>query len=97
MNREESEKISFGRAIIEERRTLTVTGVGNIISFDEKFALLDLHSALISVDGECLQILKMDVDSGEVVIVGKINGLAYSDKKQGAKRMGSIFRSGGHS
>ncbi len=94
MNREDSEKISFGRAIIEERRTLTVTGVGNIISFDETFALLDSQHALISVDGEGLQILKMDVDSGEVVIVGKINGLAYSDKKQGVKRIGSIFRGG---
>lgn len=94
MNREDSEKISFGRAIIEERKTLSVTGVGNIISFDESFALLDSQSALVSVEGEGLQILKMDVDSGEVVIVGKINALAYSDKKQGAKRLGSIFRGG---
>jgi formylmethanofuran dehydrogenase subunit C len=49
------------------------------------------------VDGEDLQIMKMDMDSGEVVITGKINVLAYSDKKQGAKRLGAFFKGGRHS
>ena len=63
MNREDSEKISYGNAVIENRKTLTVTGVNNIISFDENSALLDSQSAVISVDGGGLQIMKMDVDS----------------------------------
>ncbi|MBE6607600.1 MAG: sporulation protein YabP [Ruminococcaceae bacterium] len=94
MNREDSEKISYGNAVIENRKTLTVTGVNNIISFDENSALLDSQSAVISVDGGGLQIMKMDVDSGEVVIVGRIDALAYSDKKQGVKRLGGFFRGG---
>ena len=94
MNREDSEKISYGNAVIENRKTLTVTGVNNIISFDENSALFDSQSAVISVDGGGLQIMKMDVDSGEVVIVGRIDALAYSDKKQGVKRLGGFFRGG---
>ena len=94
MNREESEKISYGRAVIEERKTLALTCIENIISFDESFLLLDSRASLVSVEGEGLQILKMDVDSGEVIIVGKINALSYADKKQGVKRLGSIFRGG---
>lgn len=94
MNREDSEKLSYGNAAIENRKTLTVTGVSNIISFDEGSALLDSQYAVISVEGENLQIMKMDVDSGEVVITGKINVLAYSDKKQGARRLGGIFKGG---
>ena len=94
MNREESEKISYGNATIENRKTLTLTGVSNIISFDEGSAILDSQYAVISVEGEDLQIMKMDIDSGEVIITGKINVLAYSDKKQGAKRLGSIFKGG---
>ena len=97
MNREESEKISYGNAVIENRRSLTLTGVSNIISFDESSAILDSQYAVISVDGEDLQIMKMDMDSGEVVITGKINVLAYSDKKQGAKRLGAFFKGGRHS
>ena len=94
MNREESEKISYGRAVIEERKTLALTCIENIVSFDESFLLLDSRASLVSVEGEGLQILKMDVDSGEVIIVGKINALSYADKKKGVKRLGSIFRGG---
>ena len=94
MNREENEKISYGNAALENRKTLTITGVSNIISFDEGSAILDSQYAVISVEGENLQIMKMDMDSGEVIITGRINVLAYSDKKQGAKRLGSIFKGG---
>ena len=97
MNREDGEKIAYGNAAIENRRSLTLTGVSNIISFDESSAILDSQYAVISVDGEDLQIMKMDMDSGEVVITGKINVLAYSDKKQGAKRLGAFFKGGRHS
>jgi sporulation protein YabP len=97
VNREDGEKISYGNAVIENRRSLTLTGVSNIISFDESSAILDSQYAVISVDGEDLQIMKMDMDSGEVVITGKINVLAYSDKKQGAKRLGAFFKGGRHS
>ena len=94
MNREDSEKIAYGNAAIENRRSLTLTGVSNIISFDESSAILDSQHAVISVEGENLQIMKMDMDSGEVVVTGKINVLAYSDKKQGARRLGSVFKGG---
>ena len=94
MNREDSEKIAYGNATLENRKTLTLTGVSNIISFDEGSAILDSQYAVISVDGEDLQIMKMDMDGKEVVIVGKINVIAYSDKKQGVKRLSSVFKGG---
>lgn len=94
MNREDGEKIIYGNATLENRKTLTLTGVSNIISFDEGSAILDSQNAIISVDGENLQIMKMDMDSGEVIVTGKINVLAYSDKKQGVKRFGSVFKGG---
>ncbi len=95
MNRaERTEERNIGRAVIEDRKTLTLTGIENIVSFDESFVILDAPGTAVTVDGEGLQILKMDVDSGEVVITGKINGLVYSDKRQGSKRLGGFFRGG---
>lgn len=79
------------RALLEDRKTLSLTGIENIVSFDEGFVVLDTPDALVTVDGEGLQILKMDTGSGEVIVTGKINGLVYSDKKQSAKRLGGFF------
>ncbi len=94
MNRPESAAIEKNsRAVLENRKTLSLTGIENIVSFDESFVVLDTPDALVTVDGEGLQMIKMDTDSGEVVVVGKINGLVYSDKKQSAKRFGGFFRS----
>lgn len=88
----EGEKIS--RAVIEDRKTLSLTGIENIVSFDESFIVLDAGDCLVTVDGEGLQMLKMDTDSREVAVAGKINGLVYSDKRQGSKRLGGFFRGG---
>ena len=83
-----------GRAVIEDRKTLSLTGIENIVSFDETFVVLDAGNFLVTADGEGLQMIKMDTDSGEAVIVGKINGLVYSDKRAGAKKFGGIFGGG---
>ncbi len=88
----EGEKIS--RAVIEDRKTLSLNGIENIVSFDESFVVLDAGDFLVTVDGEGLQMLKMDTDSAEAVIIGKINGLVYSDKRAGSKRFGGFFGSG---
>lgn len=91
MNRaENNDKNGSCRAVIENRKSLSLFGIENIVSFDESYVALDGGDALVSVDGEELQILKMDVDSGEVVVVGKINGLNYSDKSS-FRRAGRFF------
>ena len=78
MNREDSEKIAYGNATLENRKSLTLTGVSNIISFDESSAILDSQYAVISVDGEDLQIMKMDMDSGMYIHRMSDNDRTYS-------------------
>lgn len=93
MNRAENTDIqNRSIAILENRKELSLTGIENIVSFDENFVVLDGSDSTITVEGEGLQILKMDTDSGEISISGKINGLFYSDKNRGAKRIGGFFK-----
>lgn len=84
------------RATIENRKALTLCAVENIVSFDETFVVLDSGDCIVTVDGLGLQIVKMDTSSGEVEIVGQINGLVYSDKKGRGKtsRLGGLFGQG---
>lgn len=94
MNRAENGAPKISRAVIENRKTLSLLGIENIISFDESLVVLDSLDTVVTVDGSDLQIVKMDVDSGEIIVSGQINGLVYSDKKSRPKRFGGIFGQG---
>ena len=94
MNRAENGATKTSRAIIEDRKTLSLWGIENIVSFDENFIVLDSFDTVVTVEGNDLQIIKMDVDSGEIVVTGQINGLVYSDKKSKTTRLGGFFGQG---
>lgn len=59
---------------------MALTGIDDVISFDERSVVLASTAGVLTVDGEDLHIVKMNVDSKELGIEGKINGIAYIDK-----------------
>lgn len=66
--------------LIENRGRMALTGIEDVISFDERSVVLASASGMLTVDGEDLHIIKMNVDSKELGIEGKINGINYIDK-----------------
>ncbi len=74
---------------LEDRRTLFLDGISDVVSFDEKTVLLVSDLGLLSVEGEELHVVKMNVDTKEFEIVGKIAALAYLDKPASRK---TLFR-----
>lgn len=65
---------------LEERQKLDLSGVDDVLGFDESSVLLRTSAGMLTVEGEQLHIQHMSVDSGELSIEGKINGLIYVDK-----------------
>lgn len=63
-----------GRARVE------LSAIEDVISFDEASVVLGSALGVISIEGQGLHILKMNVESGDIVIEGKINSLLYIDK-----------------
>ena len=78
-------------AVIKKRESLEISGVLDVLSFDEAGALFRAADdlGLISVDGEGLTIEIMDRENGRVGIVGRINGVTYIDK---GSRKGGLFK-----
>ena len=68
--------------IINNRRIISLTGVDEVVSFDTETVILVGSGDNITIDGHDLNITKLSLDSGEVVIEGKIDGLFYSQAKQ---------------
>ena len=77
------------RLTLDSREHLTVSGVDDVISFDECGVVLKTVMGILSVDGAELRITNLNVDSKDVEIAGKINGIIY----QGAQATrSSLFK-----
>ena len=56
---------------------MTVSGVEDVISFEECGVILKTVMGILSIDGAELRIINLNVDSKDIEIAGKINGIIY--------------------
>ena len=80
------------RLLITGRELMSLTGVEDVISFDETGALLKTDMGNLALDGEELHVERLDLSAGEIVIRGRINGLIWSENKKSAKGAKRLFR-----
>lgn len=79
----ESVKTAGGahRVTLCDRSSVSLTGIEDVISFDETAVVLSTAQGTLAIEGEGLHILQMNVDSKEFGIHGKINSLCYLDRR----------------
>ena len=68
--------------ILENRGKLSVSGVNDVLSFDDQLVAVDTELGLLTVKGENIRINKLSLDTAEVIIEGEISSLTYSQNKQ---------------
>ncbi len=81
--------------ILENRNKLSISGVKDVLSFDDQVVIMETELGLLSVKGENLKINKLSIDTSEVIIEGEINTLSYSDhtkKEQDGGLFSKIFK-----
>lgn len=82
--------------ILENREKLSISGVNDVLSFDDQIVILETGLGLLTVKGENLRINKLSLDSEEVIVEGEINNLCYSEKdierKNTSSFLGKIFK-----
>lgn len=62
---------------LNERKSIVITGVKKIESFDNEEFLLNTNLGAMLIKGEGLEMIKLDTLEGNVSIKGRINGLTY--------------------
>ena len=77
--------------ILENREKLTITGVVDVLSFDDQIVIVETQLGLLTVKGEDLRINKLSIDNLEVVIEGQICNMGYSNDEIGKKNSGSLL------
>ena len=76
---------------ISERKSINLTGVKKIDSFDNEEFLLETTMGFIIIKGESLEIIKLDTYQGNVSIKGKVNSLTYLENLNKKEKEDGIF------
>ena len=71
--------------ILENREKLIITGVLDVLSFDDLVVIVETELGLLTVKGESLHINKLSIDTSEVIVEGNINSLTYSQNNNEIK------------
>lgn len=84
---------SVHNLILENRRKLSVSGIDEVESFNEEEIILRTkNNGVLLIKGMELHINKLNVDSGDVNILGEVTSMDYVDQSTKAKGPGLISR-----
>ena len=70
--------------------TGSVTGVNDVVSFDENEIVLDTDMGLLTVRGKELHVKRLTLEKGELDLEGQVDSLNYSSNAA-LKRSGDSF------
>ena len=71
--------------ILENRNKLSISGVLDVLSFDDQIVILETELGLLTVKGENIKINKLSIDTSEVIVEGEISSIGYSEKNTSDK------------
>lgn len=66
---------------LQQREDLTMTGVTEVISFDDQAILLKTHLGTLTVLGQDLVLKTLSLEGGQVAVSGHISSLTYEEPK----------------
>ncbi|MBR2088490.1 MAG: YabP/YqfC family sporulation protein [Oscillospiraceae bacterium] len=80
--------------ILENRGSLTVSGLTDIDRFDEREIVIFTEQGELSITGRELHIRSISIEQGDLTVEGEIWGLLYGDKDKRAPltALGRLFR-----
>ncbi len=79
------------RLTLSERSKLTMTGVSEVISFDENTVVLATCMGDLVVHGEGLQLKTLSVEGGQVAVEGTVSALQYEQARPAGGLLRRLF------
>lgn len=78
---------------MEDREKLQVTGVTEVLAFDEENVMMETYGGLLIIKGQGIHMDRLDLTLGEVAIVGILDSISYSDRVTPEKTwLSKLFR-----
>ena len=80
---------------LENRNAASLTGVREVVSFDENQVVMDTDMGLLTIKGKDLHVSRLTVEKGELEVEGQVDRLAYASyeayRKTGQSILARLF------
>ena len=91
------EKMGLSHKVnLYNREKGTLTGILDVISFDENTIVLDTDMGLLTIRGKDLHVSRLALEKGEIDIEGRTDSLVYSSneayRKSGQSLLARLFK-----
>ena len=80
------------KMLLQGRKTVELTGVKEVVSFDAKEVVLNTTRGAVIIRGNDLFVKRLTVEKGEVDLEGQIDSFAYADKPGKAGEGDSLLK-----
>lgn len=82
--------------LLQNRSSVSLTGVREVVSFDENQVVMDTDLGLLTLKGKELHVSRLTVEKGEVDVEGTFDSLVYSSneayRKSGQSLIARLFK-----
>lgn len=69
------------RLTLNERQQLSMTGVSEVVNFDENAVVLRTELGMLVIQGSNLQLKTLSLEGGQVVVEGAVSALHYEEPR----------------
>lgn len=77
---------------LEERSRLAVSGVEEVVSFDEGEVVVQTVKGLLIIRGSSLKVERLEKTSGDLTVSGSVTELCYEQSGTGGGFWSKLFR-----
>jgi len=70
---------SMQNILMENRQRLNISGVIEVVNFDDETICVNTELGLLTVKGQQLKVNKLNLDNTELLVEGQIGSLMYSE------------------
>lgn len=79
------------KVTMTNRRSCTINGVSDVLSFDIHEILLETEQGMLMIKGDDLHVNRLTLEKGEVDVDGRIDSFTYSDAGVNGQRKDSLL------
>ena len=77
---------------LNERKSLTMTGVTEVLRFEESAVMLRTSLGTALIQGQELKLKTLSLEGGQVAVDGTVSALVYEEPRQGGSWLSRLLR-----
>ena len=67
--------------VLDQRKKLTMTGVNEVLRFDDSAVVLRTELGILTVQGQELRLKTLSTDGGQMAVTGEVTALSYEEPR----------------